>query len=1541
MLVLQNDNWIAWKKRAQTELKAQNLWYLVEHAEDINRQMTHVYTRQNMENIKNGKPALPDPQKAMGMAVALAKHMIDDDEKTAKAKIAGWIGEQDMGKIDELHKLGPIWKKLEESHLDKSNQALLKMASDIEKFKMGNCKDMEDYLTGIHGLWKSLTAAGGIMTEEQLCMKVCANVTHEYVDRAENLLDKASGDKPLEFDHVSKRLLAAEQRLLAREEEKGGRARGLVASSSNSLEDIVSLAVAKALAAQSSSGTGGRLCHHCSRKGHTAETCWRKFPHLMPEWAVQQRERNKAKRKDDQGKANAAKEVALRVRPTRLLSMALDSGATSDCLAEQDHDLLACVVQPDPAKAGMETANGEVTRVKGQGILRASTEEFRKFTCENVLTPTGFAENLKSVSAWCEKKEGNYAVFHKTGAGLYDASGDLVARASRDGGLYMLKIHVEIPDSHGRESALLCEEDSDPRAERAEKRAARRDLEKLEQQRVMDDEIVSDVVIDDDAGLGGGVSDEKKGEEKSDLQAREKEAALWLLKGQREAFAQHQRLNHLNLKLMKEMVRDGEITISKAAKEWMVGKTKFVCVPCDMGKVTKTPLPKKSIEHNPEHSDDEAIEASDDPCCFRVIVRAGGDLNGPHALSVGSYAGRKYALLVRMQATRYSWLRFIRDKSDANATLRTLIPLIKATMKEGTRLAFLTDIGGEFCGAESKTMFEELGVLHETTSRNSSLQNACVERHWRTLEQDVATMREQSGLTRGYWPDLMETAHEIRLRLPCQGLPDRRSPWLRTHCDPVAQKEWLDRLHPVGCLAVCTNVTRASMGLRGSRMVYLGPARDTKDGKRLLHIKTRRIVTDRGKAFHDHLFPCTMDKVMREAKIRELLEEEDIEDGDVEIERNVQPDVELSSLDSLNSLSSNSWPWAETEEEERWQDAQEAGEPRRSKRVTFQRDVYQGRLEELSAKFYKNLADSKILHKRRQSSAASGKGKKKASSSSIDARKHTLHAQGATAMRVHARALVASVIRQAEMDHKTAFTPKNYAEAKKHPEWLESIYVEYDKLWKMGAFEVVDAPPGANIMLPTLVFKTKLDKNNKVIERKSRACAMGNTQQHGQDFFETFAPTVRMDTVRLFFQFATEKGWNIKQADVRSAFLIPMLPEEEKLYMRPFPGMAVPQGKVLRLLKALYGTRQAARLWHQHLRAFLLKVGYVRCSDPCLYRRIDPETGEVQGLVLFHVDDLLAAGTEEELSRFMTLFEEAYEATSGDVDFFLGMRVLKTRDGYFLSQDAYISRLVERFQWENARPASTPIKERLYASAADDAPEQLGPGAQKKYRELVGGLMYAMLCTRPDLSFAINQFTRHFNNPQRSHWLAALRCLSYVRDTKTMGLRYKARREELPLEVWTDSDWAGDRQTRKSTQGCLVLAGGSVVSYSAKAQRTVATSSTAAETIALAAACKEAMWQAKVYQDVYQQNPLPVPMYEDNKGAVDIATNNKFSEKAKHLDVADKFAEEAVEHGKVDVIQVPTAQMRADIFTKPLGPTKFLQNRDLIMDYCPNLSFEE
>jgi hypothetical protein len=281
----------------------------------------------------------------------------------------------------------------------------------------------------------------------------------------------------------------------------------------------------------------------------------------------------------------------------------------------------------------------------------------------------------------------------------------------------------------------------------------------------------------------------------------------------------------------------------------------------------------------------------------------------------------------------------------------------------------------------------------------------------------------------------------------------------------------------------------------------------------------------------------------------------------------------------------------------------------------------------------------------------------------------------------------------------------------------------------------------------------------------------------------------------------------------------------------------------------------------------------------------------------------------------------------GPISWFLGVRLVQdvAAGTFSLDQATSVRHILAEYRMDECKPVSTPSEGVLRHSANDLTPEDRLFMQDKDYRSLVGKLLY-LLFTRPDIAFAVNQLTRHLNNPGKVHWVAAMRVLKYLRGTASLGLTYRREEETKGATIigFADADWAGDTETRRSTSGSVFMLGGAAISWRTKLQRSVALSTCEAELMSLSAALQEAIWLRRLSKDLHLTSAQePMTLFEDNQGAIALINDFRFSERTKHVDIRYFFIREKVAEGEFKVEYCTTALMLADIFTKALGRIAF------------------
>lgn len=497
----------------------------------------------------------------------------------------------------------------------------------------------------------------------------------------------------------------------------------------------------------------------------------------------------------------------------------------------------------------------------------------------------------------------------------------------------------------------------------------------------------------------------------------------------------------------------------------------------------------------------------------------------------------------------------------------------------------------------------------------------------------------------------------------------------------------------------------------------------------------------------------------------------------------------------------------------------------------------------------------------------------------------------------------------------TVHEPRTFKEARLDPDWQKAMQEELEALQKTHTWDLVDLPPNKTAIDCKWVYKIKTRSDGSVERYKARVVAKGYHQEYGIDYEETFAPVARLTTVRSLLAIAAAKRWQLFQMDVKNAFLNGNLQEE--VYMRPPPGYDHPPNKVCRLRKALYGLKQAPRAWFAKFSSTIHRFGFR--SSPYDHALFIRRTSKGYVILLLYVDDMIITGDDlQEIQDLKRRLNKEFEMKDlGLLNYFLGLEVTSNSKGYFLSQAKYASDLVSRAGLTDNKIASSPLEVNAKFSLTDGSPL---PDATL-YRQLVGSLVY-LTVTRPDIAHAVHVVSQFLAAPRTTHYAAVLRILRYVKGTIFQGLHFPFN-SPLELKAYSDSDWAGDPTDRRSTTGYCFFLGDSLISWRSKKQTVVARSSTEAEYRALADTTSELVWLRWLLEDLGITQHSPTVIYCDNRSAVQIAHNDVFHERTKHIEVDCHFVRQHLLKQDLSLSSVSSSEQTADIFTKSLLPGRF------------------
>ena len=831
-----------------------------------------------------------------------------------------------------------------------------------------------------------------------------------------------------------------------------------------------------------------------------------------------------------------------------------------------------------------------------------------------------------------------------------------------------------------------------------------------------------------------------------------------------------------------------------------------------------------------------------------------------------SLGGSLYFVSFVDDHSRYAWVYPIAAKSDVFERLKSWLAMVenqigrklKSLIPGKTLKVLQSDNGGEFLSKAMIRFLQERGIQHRLTTPRNPHQNGVAERMNRTLVELVRTMLHHKDLPKSFWAEALNTAAYVRNRVTTRGLSAKTTPYeVLFHRKPN-----LSHLRVFGCRCWYT-VPRGDvdkLDKRARASIMIGYARGSR-GYKLWDVEDGKVVVSRDVKFdelgeHDHAAE-THDS---DSNVKSADEGAD-EAGSVKDEPEVDEDSHTSGESEYVSPN----------------DDDSDGTA----------DVPEAEVDDPETDTDSNLRRSARVRK----------------------------APGMWWANV--TALIAN---------KPTEDPRSFRQAVSGPDgkaWMKSMQLEYDSLVENQCFKVVPRPNNANVVSSKWIYKTKEEQTTDGTlgkRLKARPVACGYSQVEGIDYSETYAPVVKLTSIRVLLATVRKLKLKLHQMDFITAFLNGDL--EELIYMEQLEGFEQgdPQKFVCLLLKSMYGLKQSPRQWYARVDDFFVDtLGMERNpSDECVYMR--RQGGNIL-IIALYVDDLLIACNE-----MSVIVETKLELSSrfkmkdlGESKIILGMDIWRDAEGNVLtlSQSRYAQKIIDRFGMSTARGIATPMDPAvdLYVDS---------PRTSEPYQSAIGSLMYLMVGTRPDLAFCVGRLAKFVSCPTELHWECVKRVLRYLIHTKELGLVYGGTKADLTPEVFVDADWAGDEEGRVSMSGYVAMMDGAAVAWNARPQEVVALSSAEAEYISMCNGCRETMWLRRLVDglQVVPRMNGPTSMFVDNQGAISMAHTHAVNRRNKHIDVRYHFNRQAVEDGVVELKYCPTEDMIADMFTKALGRIK-------------------
>ncbi|KAF5374058.1 hypothetical protein D9757_010721 [Collybiopsis confluens] len=856
-------------------------------------------------------------------------------------------------------------------------------------------------------------------------------------------------------------------------------------------------------------------------------------------------------------------------------------------------------------------------------------------------------------------------------------------------------------------------------------------------------------------------------------------------------------------------------------------------------------------------------------------------------------------------ATRRTVIYFMKQKLEVEEKIKAYVEYIKTQTGKRCK-AFRFDNGGEYISAEVKRYLSGKGIHSEYTAAYSPQQNGVAERLNRTLIEHARAMLAEHDLPLFLWPEAVAYAVYLKNRSPTRALDRDITP------DEAFWKKKPDvsTLREFGspCWVLRQDGKNQKLTSK-SRPFHFTGLSDESRAWRYFNPESRKIQTSRNVIFNTK--EVEDDSPATEKNLTSGLEGEQRKANNSEIKSVESPPSELNQDTLTKSPQQPSTPLPMTPLRS-LSPLTPLPSPSPSSVSTpskAPRDISSTISTENIISGKRTTRSAPTLNYRLLNNPDSRSPKRP------DAWKTRVPNSSDAPPEFDTVAFAFPSFQQSSVTE-----PLTVDEARSRPDWpkwKEAMDAEIEQLNKLNTYKLTQCPPDRVPIANKWVYRVKRDADGKIIRYKARLVAKGFSQIPGIDFDETFAPVVRMETVRLLISIAARYKLRAHVVDVIGAYLNGKLDEE--IYMTQPECYEDGTTRVCKLERSLYGLKQAGRVWNLTLDSSFKELGFTRLlSDQCVYIRRS-QKGIV--IVAVHVDDMsIFASSDELMTETEVQLESKFSINKlGPLRQLLGMEIRQTEDSIILTQTQYLTRILDRFGMTDCKPVATPMDTHIKLSRLPE--NESHPDIKAVYQNIIGSLMYAAITTRPDISFAVQALSQFNTNPGPIHLTAAKRILRYLKGTLNLGIKYSSLDDFEPV-LFSDADWGNGIDDRKSISGYVSTHAGGAVTWNSKKQPTVALSSMEAEYLALSATTREALWLRTLFAELGLPFKHPLDIFVDNQGTIAFAQNSGFHARSKHIDIRHHFIRENITSNKVSIHYCATEENIADILTKGLDRNK-------------------
>ncbi|GAA0171472.1 transmembrane signal receptor [Lithospermum erythrorhizon] len=847
----------------------------------------------------------------------------------------------------------------------------------------------------------------------------------------------------------------------------------------------------------------------------------------------------------------------------------------------------------------------------------------------------------------------------------------------------------------------------------------------------------------------------------------------------------------------------------------------------------------------------------------KVLELVHSDICGP--ITPTSSSGNRYFLTFIDDYSRKGWVYLLANKSEALEQFKYFKAMVENETNANIK-CLRTDRGGEYTSTDFTEYCKLMGIKRQLTTAYTPQQNGVAKRRNRTVMNMVRTMISGKKMPKVFWTEAIVWKFHLLNRCPTVSV-DNMTP--QQACSGL--KPAVDHLRIWGCIAHVhiPKVQRGKLDERSIKCIFLGTSEGTK-GYRLFDVQTKRIITSKDVVFEEDKHWDWGKEYEQQTGIEIEWEDKNAEIEEVQNDEEIEPG--LTENDDADI----------TIQDQHHTESHDSGEEEES-----------------------------------ESSKAMDQGRA-ISTSSRRVHRPLKWMEDYVSRNVMCDEDLINMVQEGDMED-----PLTFEEAIIHEHWRKAMKAEMTAIEKNNTWFLTELPQHAKKVGVKWIFKTKRDEAGKITKHKARLVAKGYSQKAGVDYSEVFAPVARMDTIRMMINIAAQKKWKIHQLDVKSAFLQGEI--SENVYVDQPQGYEIKgkEHKVYKLQKALYGLKQAPRAWFSNLETHFTQEGFSRCdSEQTLFTKRNNVNSII--MVSVYVDDLIYTGNDDEMMKqFKEFMLRDFEMSDlGLMTYYLGIEVLQTNKGNFICQRRYAEEILKRFGMSECNPVVCPI----VPGEKIDRDERGNLVEEVYFKKIVGSLMY-LTHTRPDLTFSVSLLSRFMCKPTEIHLQIAKRILRYIKRTVNLGIMYKWKEDEDDMVVYTDSDYAGDKQDRKSTSGYVFLLNTGAVAWSSKKQPIVTLSTTEAEFIAAAMCTCQTIWMKRILSELGHEIGDCIQLKCDNSSTINLSKNPVMHGRYKHIDVRFHFLRELTKQGKIALEFCGSTDQVADIMTKPLKANAFIKLR--------------